>query len=147
MIKRWQTRFTTLLSFFVMLCIGVALILKVFNDNAVFYFSPSEIAKSTFKIPAKPFRLGGLVKSGSISHTTQERIRFIVTDLEQDVTVEYTGLIPSLFQEEQGTVVLGTFNKDNIFIATELLAKHDENYMPKEVADSLKKSGKWKGMK
>jgi cytochrome c-type biogenesis protein CcmE len=93
------------------------------------------------------FRLGGLVEAGSLTRTTEDRrptATFRVTDLRKTVTVSYTGILPDLFREGQGAVALGTLLPDGTFRASEVLAKHDETYMPKDVADALKKSGRWK---
>jgi cytochrome c-type biogenesis protein CcmE len=119
---------------------GLGIILSNFRDNIVFFYSPTELHHNH---PTKIIRVGGLVKKGSI--TTNATIhRFVLTDLEHEIKVEYHGLLPSLFREGQGMVARGKLGHDGVFIADELLTKHDENYMPKEVVDSLKKSGRWK---
>ena len=140
---KWQGRLYTFFVCTILANIGLALILKVFNDNIIFYYSPTEItSKDLSKIKA-PFRVGGLVKEGTIKKLDSETIEFIVTDLNKELKVKYSGVLPNLFKELQGTIVLGHIDKEQVFIATEILAKHDENYMPKEVADSLKQSGRW----
>jgi cytochrome c-type biogenesis protein CcmE len=120
--------------------IGLWLVLKNFNENIVFFFSPTEVKQKSITYV---IRVGGIVKKGSIKQdgliTT-----FSLTDNETNLPISYKGLLPNLFRAEQGIVARGKL-VDNIFIADELLAKHDENYMPKEVADSLKKAGTWKG--
>ncbi|RLJ19490.1 cytochrome c maturation protein CcmE [bacterium endosymbiont of Escarpia laminata] len=120
--------------------IGVAawLALNAFDENLMFFFSPSEIAEG--KAPTgHPFRVGGLVSNGSVKRKPNGlTTAFDVTDNAETVTVEYTGILPDLFREGQGIVVLGQLNESGIFVASEVLAKHDENYMPPEVADSLK---------
>jgi cytochrome c-type biogenesis protein CcmE len=143
--KKWQTRATGILISLTMFCIGISLILKVFNDNVIFYLSPTELNQKSPAQLTKPFRLGGLVKEGSLKKFPDSSgISFIITDLNSEVEATYSGLVPNLFKESQGTVAYGTLNSKGIFEATEILAKHDENYMPKEVADSIKKSGQWK---
>jgi cytochrome c-type biogenesis protein CcmE len=114
------------------------LALSAFDDNLMFYFSPSEVAAG--KAPTQhPFRVGGLVMADSVKNKPDGlTTAFTVTDNAEQVTVEYTGILPDLFREGQGIVAIGELNSDGIFIASEVLAKHDENYMPPEVADSLK---------
>ncbi|MCU7905542.1 MAG: cytochrome c maturation protein CcmE [Candidatus Thiodiazotropha sp. (ex Epidulcina cf. delphinae)] len=120
--------------------VGVAawLTLNAFSDNLMYFFSPSEVAEG--KAPtAHPFRIGGLVETNSVKRKSDGLTSaFSVTDNAEAVTVEYTGILPDLFREGQGIVAMGQLNQDGIFIASEVLAKHDENYMPPEVADSLK---------
>ncbi len=121
------------------IAIAVTFALKAFNENLMYFFSTTEVAEGKAPDQAK-FRLGGMVVEGSIERPNNGlMVRFVLTDYEKQVTVEYTGLLPDLFREGQGIVANGRLNKDNVFIAEEVLAKHDENYMPPEVADSLKK--------
>ncbi|MET0026540.1 MAG: cytochrome c maturation protein CcmE [Candidatus Thiodiazotropha sp.] len=119
---------------------GVAtwLALNAFDENLMFFFSPSEVREG--KAPTgHPFRIGGLVTSGSVKRQTDGlTTAFDVTDNAQTVTVEYTGILPDLFREGQGIVAMGQMNPSGVFVASEVLAKHDENYMPPEVAASLK---------
>jgi cytochrome c-type biogenesis protein CcmE len=122
-----------------------ALTLNAFSDNLVFFMAPSDIAA---KHPAvgRTIRLGGLVQAGSL-HTQkidgEPTAEFKVTDGKSTIAVSYTGILPDLFREGQGVVALGTIEADRSFKAQEVLAKHDETYMPKDVADALKKSGHW----
>ena len=120
--------------------IGVAawLALNAFDENLMFFFSPSEVVAG--KAPTgHPFRIGGLVANESVKRKPDGlTTAFDVTDNDKTVTVEYTGILPDLFREGQGIVALGQLNDSGVFIANEVLAKHDENYMPPEVADSLK---------
>ncbi len=120
--------------------IGVAawLALNAFDENLMFFFSPSEVVEG--KAPAgHPFRIGGLVVNESVKRRPDGlTTAFDVTDNAEKVTVEYTGILPDLFREGQGIVALGQLGEGGVFIASEVLAKHDENYMPPEVADSLK---------
>jgi cytochrome c-type biogenesis protein CcmE len=121
-----------------------SLILFSFKDNIVFFLSPTEITEKflTNKITAQQrLRVGGLVEKGSVTKGVINR--FKVTDLNKSILVEFKGLLPDLFREGQGIVAEGRYD-NAVFIASEVLAKHDETYMPPEVAEALKKSGKWK---
>lgn len=121
--------------------LAAALVLMSFEDSLVFFRSPSDLAESP--MPAgRNFRLGGLVAEGSVVKEGVE-IRFVVTDLAEEVPVHFRGLVPDLFREGQGVVAEGQLNEQGVFVASNVLAKHDENYMPPEVAESLKKAGHW----
>ena len=111
-------------------------ILKVFEQNLLFFITPTQIVKKEYPID-RSFRLGGMVLKGSIK-TENIKHTFFVTDFSYNIEVKYEGLLPDLFKEGQGVIVTGKFI-DNVFIASELLAKHDENYMPPEVAKMMKK--------
>ncbi|NOR70116.1 MAG: cytochrome c maturation protein CcmE [Methylomarinum sp.] len=112
--------------------------LKAFNENLMYFFSTTEVAEGKAPKDAK-FRLGGMVVEGSIERPDKGiMVRFVLTDYSKQVTVEYSGILPDLFREGQGIVANGRLNKNNVFIAEEVLARHDENYMPPEVAESLK---------
>lgn len=126
-----------------MLGCATALILTSFSDSLVFFYSPSELAA---KPPAKDhyIRVGGLVENGSVQKNG-ESIAFVLTDTKDTLRVDYTGALPALFREGQGIVAEGRMANDGRFAATRILAKHDESYMPPEVAASLKKQGYWKG--
>jgi cytochrome c-type biogenesis protein CcmE len=122
-----------------------ALALNAFSDNLVFFLAPSDLAAKAPK-PGRTFRLGGLVEAGSLRRTTDDghpSATFRVTDGGAAVEVTYTGILPDLFREGQGMVALGAMQPDGTFRAAEVLAKHDETYMPRDVADALKKSGHW----
>ena len=122
---------------------STALVLTAFSDNLVFFVSPSDLAKA--QPSGRTVRLGGLVEQGSVQRVTQGKATatFKVTDGAASITVTYAGLLPDLFREGQGVVTLGTLQPDGSFRASEVLAKHDETYMPKEVAEALKKAGHW----
>jgi cytochrome c-type biogenesis protein CcmE len=125
---------------------AAALSLSAFSTDMVYYLSPSQIA---LKHPStgRTFRLGGLVEAGSVRHSVingQPTATFRITDLKGDVAVSYVGILPDLFREGQGVVTLGRLTTDGQFAASEVLAKHDETYMPKDVADALKASGQWR---
>ncbi|MCO6418206.1 cytochrome c maturation protein CcmE [Siccirubricoccus sp. KC 17139] len=125
---------------------ATALTLTAFQDNLVFFRSPSDIAAAA-PAPDRAFRLGGLVEAGSVQRETgadgRPTARFTVTDGAHAVHVTYTGVLPDLFREGQGVVTLGKLGPDGVFRASEVLARHDETYMPPEVADALKRSGHW----
>jgi cytochrome c-type biogenesis protein CcmE len=120
---------------------AAALVLTALNDNIVFFYSPTQVAEKQ-PGPERRFRLGGLVEAGSVKKDGME-VRFTVTDLQKTVAVVYRGLLPDLFREGQGVIAEGTLGADGVFAAREVLAKHDENYMPPEVAKALKESGRW----
>ena len=122
---------------------AAALTLSAFSDNLVFFVSPSDLAKASAN--GRTVRLGGLVEQGSVQRAAQGKplATFRVTDGAASVSVSYAGILPDLFREGQGVVTLGTLQSDGSFRASEVLAKHDETYMPKEVAEALKKAGHW----
>lgn len=122
--------------------IASALVLNAFNSNLVFFFSPSQVAAN--EAPrARSFRIGGLVEEGSIQREAKGlTTRFVVTDLAKTIPVTYTGLLPDLFKEGKGVVAQGKLGADGIFRADQVLAKHDENYMPPEAASALKNAQK-----
>ena len=117
---------------------ATALVLNAFNSNLVFFFSPTQVAAKEAPL-GRSFRVGGLVEMGSIQRETQGlTTRFVVTDLAKTIPVTYTGLLPDLFMEGKGVVAQGKLGSDGIFKADQVLAKHDENYMPPEAAAALK---------
>ncbi len=126
----------------VLILVGIAtatgLAINAFNENLMFFYSPSEV--SAGKAPTNhPFRVGGLVTNGSVQRQEDGlTVQFDLTDNQKTITVQYTGILPDLFREGQGIVSMGRLRNDGVFVADEVLAKHDENYMPPEVADSLK---------
>ena len=125
------------------LAIAVALMLNAFRDTIVFFNSPSDVAEKHIG-PGTRIRLGGLVEDGSIVRGADLRVSFKVTDGKSEIPVNYQGVLPDLFREGQGVVAEGQIDPGGTFDADTILAKHDETYMPKEVADALKKSGHWK---
>ena len=115
----------------------VALVLNAFQSNLVFFFSPTQVAAGEAPT-GKPFRVGGMVKEGSIQREADGvTLRFVVTDTEKDLAVAYKGILPDLFKEGKGAVAQGKLGEDGVFVATEVLAKHDENYMPPEAAQAV----------
>jgi len=123
--------------------VGVASTVAFYSlqENLLYFQSPSDLAMQPIP-PGRQFRLGGLVKPGSVSRA-QDGLgtRFVVTDGPKDVTVEYVGILPDLFREGQGVIARGALDQSGLFAASEVLAKHDENYMPPEVAEALEESG------
>jgi cytochrome c-type biogenesis protein CcmE len=118
--------------------IASALVLNAFQSNLVFFFSPSQV-KANEAPRDRSFRVGGLVEEGSIRREpTGLTVRFVVTDLAQQIPVTYTGLLPDLFKEGKGVVAQGKLDAEGVFRADQVLAKHDENYMPPEAAEALK---------
>ena len=126
------------------LAVAIGLILFAMRDSIVFFYSPSEVAAMTIA-PGTRFRLGGLVETGSVARGEGTAVRFVITDRAKTLPVTYTGLLPDLFREGQGVVAEGTLAPDGVFHADNVLAKHDENYMPPEVAKKLKAQGVWRG--
>jgi cytochrome c-type biogenesis protein CcmE len=128
----------------VVLGVAVGLVLYAMRDSIVFFYSPSEVAEMKVA-PGQRFRLGGLVETGSVVRDEGTTVRFVVTDRSRNLPVTYTGVLPDLFREGQGVVAEGTLAADGTFHADNVLAKHDENYMPPEVAKKLKEQGVWRG--
>jgi cytochrome c-type biogenesis protein CcmE len=125
-----------------LLAVASGLILTAFRDSIVFFYTPSELTEK--HVPAgRALRIGGLVEDGSVARDG-DVIRFRVTDLKSALPVTYKGILPDLFREGQGVVAEGTLGADGVFQARQVLAKHDETYMPPEVAEALKKSGEWR---
>ena len=115
----------------------VALVLNAFQSNLVFFFSPTQVAAGEAP-KGKSFRVGGLVKAGTIMREPDGvTLHFVMTDIENDMIVAYKGILPDLFREGKGAVAQGKFGDDGVFVASEVLAKHDENYMPPEAAQAL----------
>jgi cytochrome c-type biogenesis protein CcmE len=122
--------------------LAATLVLDAFQSNLVFFFSPSQVAAN--EAPrGKSFRIGGLVEEGSVKRQSDGvTVSFIVTDTAKDIPVVYTGILPDLFKEGKGVVAQGKLSSDGVFRADEVLAKHDENYMPPEAADALEQASK-----
>ena len=140
---RKRRRLTIVLTGMVLLSGAVALVLAALDENLSYFYSPSDIAEAP---QGRPIRLGGLVEADSVTRQADGvTVTFRVTDLASSVPVTYSGLLPDLFREGQGVITEGTLGTDGVFVAREVLAKHDETYMPREVADALKKAGQWKG--
>jgi cytochrome c-type biogenesis protein CcmE len=140
---RKQTRLAIILSSLAVGAFAVGLILYAISDTIVFFYTPSEIAEKNVQ-PGTRFRLGGLVEAGSIVKESTTVTTFVVTDTVATLKVRHEGQLPDLFREGQGVVAEGATGADGVFVADTVLAKHDENYMPKDVADRLKEKGVWK---
>ena len=144
--KPKSQRLIILFFFLTLLGLSTFLVLKSLEDNIVYFYSPTDINEKILSNEfdlSKRIRIGGLVKENSILKEGK-KISFKIHDGRDEILVIYNGILPDLFREEQGIVALGKIENKN-FSAIEILAKHDENYMPKEVSDMLKKNGKWKG--
>ena len=146
---RKRRRFFILGGFLLTFSIAAALVLMAFEENIVFFYSPTELSRKLEQqliTPNRRLRIGGLVEEGSVGREDDGlTITFRVTDTAEVVPVRFRGLLPDLFREGQGIVAEGSMGSDGTFIATEVLAKHDETYMPKEVAEALKEAGQWQG--
>lgn len=138
-------RLTLIIGALAALGLAAGLMLFALRDNIVFFYTPSELAQKQLA-PGARLRIGGLVKEGSVVRNGRD-VAFTVTDKTKDLDVAYTGLLPDLFREGQGVVVDGQLQPDGKFKADSVLAKHDERYMPRDVADALKKQGVWQGEK
>ena len=120
--------------------IAAALVLNAFNSNVVFFFTPTQVAAGEAP-KGRAFRVGGLVKTGTVQRSDLT-IRFVVTDTAKDIPVAYTGILPDLFREGKGVVAQGKIADDGVFVASEVLAKHDENYMPPDAKHALDQAAK-----
>jgi cytochrome c-type biogenesis protein CcmE len=140
--SRKQKRLAVIAGLAVVVALATTLVLVALRDQIVFFYSPSDVVAREVAA-GTPMRLGGLVTDGSWSRDGQDN-SFVVTDGAQDIAARYTGILPDLFREGQGVVAEGSMGPDGTFIATNVLAKHDENYIPKEVVDALKASGEWR---
>ena len=148
---RKQRRLTLIFGALTLLGLAAGLMLFALRDTVVFFFTPSELATKTVKAGAR-LRIGGLVKPGSLDKQYGQKVSFVITDGRGDLAVDYTGLLPDLFREGQGVIVEGPYSGSqsaapNMFHADSVLAKHDERYMPREVAESLKAKGLWQADK
>jgi len=147
---RKKTRFRFIIIVLFCLSIAAGLALYAMQDNIAFFYSPMQIKEFQQKKPklvkvGRIFRLGGLVEKGSVKkYKDKVLVSFIVTDGVEELKVQYSGILPDLFREGQGVVAKGSLNDKNIFIATEVLAKHDENYRPPELSKALEKAAKVK---
>jgi cytochrome c-type biogenesis protein CcmE len=140
---RKQRRLALIGSALALLGAALALPLVAYKDSIVFFNSPTDVVEKNIS-PGSRIRLGGLVKAGSVVRGENLQVRFDVTDGKNTIAVAYQGLLPDLFREGQGVVTEGMLERSGTFKADSVLAKHDETYMPKEVADALKKQGHWK---
>lgn len=141
---RKQRRATFIVVALGILGLAVGLVLYAMSDSIVYFYSPSDVVERGVE-PGDRIRLGGLVEQGSLEDLGDATVRFNITDFVETVTVTYRGVLPDLFREGQGVITEGAFDEAGGFTADNVLAKHDEYYMPPEVADALKKSGNWQG--
>ena len=139
---RKQKRLTVIGGGLAFLAAATALTFVALGQRASYFYMPADLQTAKLE-PGQRIRLGGLVEEGSIQRGNGATVGFGVTDKEKVVKVTFTGILPDLFREGQGVITEGTFGADGVFAADSVLAKHDENYMPKEVADSLKEKGVW----
>ncbi|HET6379049.1 MAG TPA: cytochrome c maturation protein CcmE [Methylocella sp.] len=140
---RKKRRLTLIASALAVLSLGLGLILFALRDNIVFFYSPAELPQKALQAGQR-LRIGGLVKQGTLRREGGQTVRFAVTDMKADIEVIYSGILPDLFREGQGVVAEGALGQDKVFHADSILAKHDERYMPRVVADALKKEGVWR---
>ncbi|BBF93555.1 cytochrome c maturation protein CcmE [Blastochloris tepida] len=141
---RKQRRLVLIGSALAVLAVATGLVLSALNDSIVFFNSPTDVVEKGVQ-PGTRIRLGGLVENGTVERGEKLAVSFRITDGNKAIPVTYTGILPDLFREGQGVVTEGSMGPDGIFRADSVLAKHDENYMPREVSDALKKQGYWQG--
>ena len=143
---RKQRRLTMIAAALVVLGVALGLVLYAMRDSIVFFHAPADVQAKGVQ-PGTRFRLGGLVKEGSIRRGENQQVSFEVVDASSAIPVRYQGLLPDLFREGQGVVAEGVLESSGVFKADTVLARHDETYMPREVADALKAQGHWQGEK
>jgi cytochrome c-type biogenesis protein CcmE len=141
---RKQTRLSVIAGGLAFLGAATGLTFYALGQKASYFYMPADLTAASLQ-PGQRIRLGGLVEKGTIERGQGTTVAFSVTDNQKQVKVTYTGILPDLFREEQGVITEGTFRPDGVFVADSVLAKHDENYMPKEVAEGLKAKGVWAG--
>ncbi len=140
---RKQRRLAFILSGLSILGVAVGLVLFALRDSLVFFYGPTEVVEKQIT-PGQRFRLGGLVADGSVVRGEGRFVKFVVTDNNTTLPVSFDGILPDLFREGQGVVAEGKLSAQGVFEADSVLAKHDETYMPPEVAEAIKKQGQWK---
>ncbi|BCG96016.1 cytochrome c maturation protein CcmE [Mesorhizobium sp. 131-2-1] len=143
---RKQKRLSVIVAGLAFLAAATGLTFYALGQKASYFYMPGDLATASVQ-PGQRIRLGGLVEKGTIVRGEGTTVAFSVTDKQKSVKVTYTGILPDLFREEQGVITEGSFGQDGVFIADSVLAKHDERYMPKEVADGLKAKGVWQESK
>lgn len=139
-------RLTLIFGALAVLGLAAGLIMFALRDNIVFFYTPTQLAEK-HPAPGARLRIGGLVKQGSLIKGESRDVSFVITDNEKELATTYSGLLPDLFREGQGVVADGVLGSDGKFRADSVLAKHDERYMPRDVAEALKKQGVWQGEK
>ncbi|MER8548652.1 MULTISPECIES: cytochrome c maturation protein CcmE [unclassified Mesorhizobium] len=143
---RKQKRLSVIAAGLGFLGVATGLTFYALGQKASYFYMPADLATASLQ-PGQRIRLGGLVEKGTVERGQGATVAFSVTDNQKDVKVTYTGILPDLFREGQGVITEGSFGPDGIFVADSVLAKHDETYMPKEVADGLKAKGVWQESK
>ena len=143
---RKAKRLTLIFGALAVLGLAAGLIMFALRDNIVFFYTPTQLAEK-HPGPGARLRIGGLVKQGSLVKGESRDVSFVITDNDKELAATYTGLLPDLFREGQGVVADGVLGSDGKFRADSVLAKHDERYMPRDVAEALKKQGVWQGEK
>jgi len=141
---RKQKRLAIIAGAMAFLAVAAGLVLFALRQEIVFFRTPSDLAQQPIAAGQR-LRLGGLVEKGSVVRGDGSTVAFAITDTVEAVKVTYSGILPDLFREEQGVVAEGVLGADGVFVADTVLAKHDENYMPREVAEALKEKGVWQG--
>jgi cytochrome c-type biogenesis protein CcmE len=136
-VKAWHKRLVVIIFMASVISTGAFLIVDSLRDNIIYFYTPSEIEDDKSLICNDLIKVGGVVKEGSIKELANGGLEFIVTDFKNDIVIQYTGMLPGLFKEGQGAIATGKF-VDNVFVAYELLAKHDERYIPKEIYEMKK---------
>lgn len=142
---RKRRRIYFLLAAMISLGGATSLILAAFQDNVTYFYGPSDLHAQAPTVGTRLIRLGGLVTPGSVHHDASGATRFVIGDGKAEIPVYYKGILPDLFREGQGVIAEGRMTDEGLFTATIILAKHDETYMPPEVADALKRAGTWRG--
>ncbi|TIT22414.1 MAG: cytochrome c maturation protein CcmE [Mesorhizobium sp.] len=143
---RKQKRVSVIAAGLAFLGVATGLTFYALGQKASYFYMPADLATASLQ-PGQRIRLGGLVEKGTVERSQGATVAFSVTDNQKDVKVTYTGILPDLFREGQGVITEGSFGPDGVFVADSVLAKHDETYMPKEVADGLKAKGVWQESK
>ena len=141
---RKELRITLLVSAVSVITVAVALVLIALQDTIVFFYMPSDIREAEITSDQR-IRVGGLVAEGSVTRHQDGQVEFVITDIAASLSVKFDGILPDLFKEGEGIVAEGMLSPSGNFVADQVLAKHDENYMPNEVAKALKESGQWRG--
>ena len=142
----YKKRIAKVLVILTMIGLGITLILKTFNDNVMFFYTPTDLIEKNIQASNKIIRVGGFVKTGSIQRKEDSLdVTFTMTDNKNELVVHYTGILPNLFKDGQGSIAKGVLTEHHTFVAEEILAKHDEKYIPKEVVDRLKEQNLWEG--
>jgi len=141
--KNWQARFLFIVSGLLITIMCLFFVFKIFNENMIFFYTPSEVVSKNIILDKKVIKIGGYVADGSLKKRAGSTISFVITDFDHEMKVTYTGIVPALFKEGQGTIATGKLVGDMEFEATQILAKHDENYIPAEIVNKLKDKGQW----